>query len=58
MDKVRWGVMSTADIGAIKVIPAMQKGSNCDIQGVASRSLDKAKKTCRKAKHTPNIRII
>ena len=42
MDKVRWGIMSTADIGTIKVIPAMQKGSHCDIQGLASRSLEKA----------------
>jgi len=35
MDKVRWGIMSTADIGATKVIPAMQKGAHCDIQAIA-----------------------
>jgi predicted dehydrogenase len=43
MDKVRWGIISTANIGAKKVIPAMQKGEYCDIQAVASSSLEKAK---------------
>jgi predicted dehydrogenase len=42
MDKVRWGIMSTADIGATKVIPAMQNSTHCDIQAVASLSLKKA----------------
>jgi len=48
MEKVRWGIMSTADIGATKVIPAMQKGSLCDIRGMASRSLEKAKELASK----------
>ncbi len=43
MDKVRWGIMSTAEIGAKKVIPAMQNSTHCDIQAVASLSLEKAK---------------
>ena len=43
MDKVRWGIMSTAEIGATKVIPAMQRSRHCDIQAVASLSLKKAK---------------
>lgn len=43
MDKVRWGIMSTANIGAIKVIPAMQNGVHCDIHALASLSLEKAK---------------
>ena len=42
MDKVRWGIMSTAEIGATKVIPAMQRSRHCDIQAVASLSLKKA----------------
>ncbi len=36
MDKVKWGIMSTANIGATKVIPAMQNSAHCDqytIQG-------------------------
>jgi predicted dehydrogenase len=43
MDKVRWGVMSTANIGATKVIPAMQNSAHCHIQALASLSLGKAK---------------
>ncbi len=27
MDKVRWGALSTANIGVTKVIPAMQKAN-------------------------------
>jgi len=42
MEKVKWGIMSTADIGAVKVIPAMQRSTLCDIQALASRSLEKA----------------
>ncbi|MBT4288513.1 MAG: Gfo/Idh/MocA family oxidoreductase [Deltaproteobacteria bacterium] len=42
MEKIRWGIISTANIGAEKVIPAMQKGEYCDIQAVASASLAKA----------------
>ena len=42
MEKIKWGIISTADIGAKKVIPAMQKGDYCDIQAVASGSLEKA----------------
>jgi predicted dehydrogenase len=42
MDKVRWGIMSTAGIGAARVIPAMQKSTYCDIHALASRSLEKA----------------
>ena len=43
MDKVRWGIISTAEIGAAKVIPAMQNSAYCDIQALASRSLETAK---------------
>jgi len=50
MDKVRWGVMSTADIGAVKVVPAMQNSALCDIQAIASRSLEKAEALAAKLK--------
>lgn len=43
MRKVRWGVMSTANIGTEKVIPAMQRGEFCDMIGIASRDLAKAR---------------
>ena len=41
MQKVKWGVISTAKIGTVKVIPGMQGGELCDIVAICSR--DKAK---------------
>lgn len=43
MKKVRWGILSTAKIGTVKVIPAMQRSEYCDIVAIASR--DRAKAT-------------
>jgi predicted dehydrogenase len=42
MKKVKWGVLSTANIGMEKVLPAMQLGQWCDIAAIASRSLASA----------------
>ena len=42
MTGVRWGVLSTADIGMAKVIPAIQQAENCDVVAIASRSSDRA----------------
>ena len=42
MSKVRWGVLSTANIGTKRVIPAMQLGEYCHIKAIASRSPEKA----------------
>ena len=41
--KVRWGVLGVASIATRKVIPGMQKGACCEIAGIASRDLQKAK---------------
>jgi len=41
-DKVRWGILSTANIALKKVIPAMQRSSSCEIAAIASRDLSKA----------------
>jgi predicted dehydrogenase len=43
MPKVRWGVLSTANIGTQKVLPAMQRGQYCDLTAIASRDLTKAR---------------
>lgn len=43
MNKVRWGVLSTANIGLSKVIPAMQKGRYIEFNAIASRNLEKGK---------------
>ena len=42
IDKVRWGILGTANIALKKVIPAMQRGSWCEIAAIASRDLTKA----------------
>ena len=41
MKKLRWGVLSTANIGLEKVIPAMQQGEYCEMAAIASQSLEK-----------------
>jgi len=43
MNKVRWGILSTAKIGLKQVIPAMQKGKYIEIKAIASRDMAKAK---------------
>ena len=47
MSKVRWGVLSTANIGTEQVIPAMQAGDYCHIVAIASRNLDRAQAVAR-----------
>ena len=34
---VRWGILSTADIGAEKVIPGIAKAARCEVVAIASR---------------------
>jgi len=40
--KLRWGILSTANIGLKKVIPAMQRGQHTSVVAIASRDLAKA----------------
>jgi predicted dehydrogenase len=47
MAKVRWGVISTADIGLGKVLPAMQKGQYTELVAISSRSLERAQAAAR-----------
>jgi predicted dehydrogenase len=48
MEPVKFGIISTANIGMEKVTPAMQKSAGCDIQAIASRNLDSAKAAAKK----------
>jgi predicted dehydrogenase len=43
--KVRWGVLGAAKIAITKVIPAMQRGTWTEVVGIASRDLEKARRT-------------
>lgn len=40
--KIRWGIISTANIGKGKVIPAIQQSRNGEVVAVASRDLSRA----------------
>lgn len=40
---LRWGVLSTADIGMRKVIPGMRKAARCEVVAIASRGGDQAR---------------
>lgn len=44
MKKVKWGIISTADIGIKKVIPALQASPLCEVVAIASRSAASAEK--------------
>ncbi len=47
-NKVRWGILSTADIAVKKVIPAMQQGEWCEVTAIASRDQGKAEAAASK----------
>jgi predicted dehydrogenase len=44
MQKIRWGILSTANIGLKQVIPAMQAGEFCEMVAIASRKIEAAEK--------------
>lgn len=43
MQKIKWGILSSAKIAREKVIPAMLQGVHCDITAIASRNITAAK---------------
>ena len=43
MDKLRWGVMSTADIALKKVIPGMRRAARTEVLAIASRDAERAR---------------
>lgn len=43
MKPIKWGILSTAKIGAEKIIPAIQQAANATVEAIASRSLSKAR---------------
>jgi len=48
MKPVIWGVLSTARIGVIKVIPSMLRSPLVQVRGIASRNLSAAEATARR----------
>jgi xylose dehydrogenase (NAD/NADP) len=45
--KLRWGVMSTANIGQVAVIPAIQKSTFGTVEALASRDIEKARRAAQ-----------
>jgi len=43
MKPIRWGILSTAEIAAKQVVPAIDAAGNAEVVAVASRDFDKAK---------------
>lgn len=44
MRRLRWGVLSTASIGRMKVIPGIQRGEHCEVVAIASRDAELARR--------------
>jgi predicted dehydrogenase len=47
MVKVRWGVLGTARIATVHVIPALQRAHNAEVVAIASRDMDHAMSTAQ-----------
>jgi predicted dehydrogenase len=47
MDTVRWGVLSTASIATLKVIPGMRRAATAEVLGIASRDAGQAAAVAR-----------
>ena len=41
-DRVRWGILSTANIGRAALVPAIVGSANAELLGVASREAERA----------------
>lgn len=48
MNKIRWGIISTAKIGTVQVIPGMMLSDYCDIAAISSRNLESAQEAAQK----------
>jgi len=44
MRKLKWGILSCADIGLRAMAPALQRARNCEIVAIASRDADRARR--------------
>ena len=47
MKPVKWGIVSTANIGVAKVIPGMLKSGDLEVTAIASRHLKAARRKLR-----------
>lgn len=47
VNKIRWGIISTAKIGCNHVIPAIKKSKDCELVAIGSRSLKKGQQVAK-----------
>ena len=43
MEKVKWGILGTANIAKICMIPGMKQADNCELYAIAGRNPEKAR---------------
>jgi predicted dehydrogenase len=43
MTKLRWGILSTADIALTKMLPGMRRAERCEVLAIASRDANRAR---------------
>ena len=55
MKKVIWGILGTARIGNLKVIPAMQQSDWIDVRAIASRSESAANRADSEDSHHGSV---
>jgi predicted dehydrogenase len=47
MSTIRWGILSTANIGIKKVIPAIQTARSCQVTAICSRNIEAAERAAK-----------
>ena len=58
MDKVRWGVLSTARIATEKVIPGIRRSARGEVVAIASRDGDRARAAAGRARDPAQPRLV
>lgn len=48
-DTLRWGILSTANIGLRAIVPALQAARNCRVVAIASREVGRAREAAQRA---------
>ena len=58
MKPVKWGIISTANIGVAKVIPGMLKSKDIEIVAISSRKQEDGGGMGRKARHPQGLWLL
>ena len=58
MKPVKWGIISTANIGMEKVLPGMLKSRDIEIVAISSRKLKSAQAAASQTRHPQGLRLL